>query len=95
MTHNHPKTKEMDTLQLKLREARKTCADDGYNGKFCAVFDEAITAIGNARIKAKELNSLLWRYGSHPDGCARAMAEGQGCTCGLADALELADLYDA
>jgi len=95
MTHNHPKTAGMDALQLKLREARKTCADDGYNGKFCSVFDEAINAIGNARIKTKELNSLLWRYGSHPDGCARAMAEGQGCTCGLADALELADMYDA
>lgn len=95
MTHKHPKVSGMDTLQLRLRDARKVCAYDGYNKGFCSVFDDAIVAIENAKNKARELNSLLWRYGSHPDGCARAMAEGQGCTCGLADALELSDLYDA
>jgi hypothetical protein len=49
------KVANMNELQLRLRDARKVCADDGYNGKFCQVFNDAIDRIAELEQQRDEL----------------------------------------
>jgi len=50
-------TANMDSLQIRLRESRKACADDGFNNQFCQVFNDAIDEI--ERLKTELLMAKL------------------------------------
>jgi len=54
-------TAKMNDLQLRLREARKVCADDGFNNQFCQVFNDAIDHISAVEKQRDELDAKLLR----------------------------------
>lgn len=55
MNGANTKVANMNELQLRLREARKTCSADGFNGKFCQVFNDAIDHISTIEQKRDAL----------------------------------------
>jgi hypothetical protein len=53
------KVANMNELQSRLRYARKVCADDGYNGRFCQVFNDAIDSIAELEQQRDELLAVM------------------------------------
>jgi len=53
------KVKDMNDLQVRLRDARKACSDDGFNGEFCQVFNDAIDYITHIENKLNETMKLV------------------------------------